>query len=106
LGYRLANIQHTNTLKSIYMADKITKYLPLISKLQSLQLPLFQSADEGLALQPNVTIASIPFPNAPISSEYFKFFELFEKKSLPSSQKPNKKKHKHSKRKRKGNQFS
>ena len=60
LVYRLANIQHNNALKAIYMADKITNYMPLISKLRSLQLPLFQPADERLAQQPSVNIASFP----------------------------------------------
>ena len=100
LGYRFAIIQKDHSLKSIYMADKIKKYLPLISKIQSLHLPLSQPSEERLVLQPNVVIASFPFPNAPISSEYFKYFELFQKKNLPSHKKPNKKKRRHLKRKR------
>lgn len=100
LGYRFTIIQKDHSLKSIYMADKIKKYLPLISKIQSLHLPLSQPSEERLVLQPNVVIASFPFPNAPISSEYFKYFELFQKKNLPSHKKPNKKKRRHLKRKR------
>ena len=100
LGYRFTIIQKDHSLKSIYIADKIKKYLPLISKIQSLHLPLTQPSEERLVLQPNVVIASFPFPNAPISSEYFKYFELFQKKHLPSHKKPNKKKQRHLKRKR------
>ena len=100
LGYRFAIIQKDHSLKSIYMADKIKNYLPLLSKIQSLHLPLSQPSEERLVLQPNVVIASFPFPNAPISSEYFKYFELFQKKHLPSHKKPNKKRRRHLKRKR------
>ena len=90
LSYKNANMQNTHSLKSIYMIDKITRYFPLISKLPSLHLPLFQAPQEGFFLQSNVVIASFPFPNAPISSEYFKFFELFQKRQLPSQKKSKK----------------
>ena len=92
LSYKNANMQNTHSLKSIYMIDKITRYFPLISKLPSLHLPLFQAPQEGFFLQSNVVIASFPFPNAPISSEYFKFFELFQKRQLPSQKKSKKNK--------------
>jgi hypothetical protein len=92
LSYKNANMQNTHSLKSIYMIDKITRYFPLISKLPSLHLPLFQAPQEGFFLQSNVVVASFPFPNAPISSEYFKFFELFQKRQLPSQKKSKKNK--------------
>ena len=92
LSYKNANMQNTHSLKSIYMIDKITRYFPLISKLPSLHLPLFQAPQEGFFLQSNVVVASFPFPNAPISSEYFKFFELFQKRQLPSEKKSKKNK--------------
>ena len=102
LSYKNANLQNAHSLKSIYMIDKITRYFPLISKLPSLRLPLFQASEEGFFLQPNVVVASFPFPNAPISSEYFKFFELFQKRQLPSEKKSkkNKKNRTHSKQSR------
>ena len=99
LDYRFTNLQNTHSLKSIYIADKIIKYLPLISKLPSLQLPLFQASEEGPVFQPNVTIASFPFPNAPISSEYFKYFELFQRSRLPSQKQTRKRKRRPAKQK-------
>ena len=92
LDYRFTNLQNTHSLKSIYLADKIMKYLPLILKLPSLQIPLFQASEDGPSLQPNVTTASFPFPNAPISSEYFKYFELFQRSRLSSQKQTRKKK--------------
>ena len=99
LDYRFTNLQNTHSLKSTYLADKIMKYLPLILKLPSLQLPLFQASEEGPSLQPNVTTASFPFPNAPISSEYFKYFELFQRSRLTSQKSTRKKKRRPLKRK-------
>ena len=99
LDYRFTNLQNTHSLKSTYLADKIMKYLPLILKLPSLQLPLFQASEEGTSLQPNVTTASFPFPNAPISSEYFKYFELFQRSRLTSQKSTRKKKRRPLKRK-------
>ena len=97
LSYRHATTQNAFSLKSIYMIENISRFIPLISKLHSLQLPVFRSSEDMFFLQPNVVIASFPFPNAPISSEYFKYFELFQKKQLPPQKKQSQKKRKKSK---------
>jgi len=96
LGYRATNAANSNSLKSIYMIEKLTRFFPLISKLQSVHIPLLQTLDEGFFMQPNVVVASFPFPHAPISSEYFKYFELFQRRDIPSQRKSktNKKKQK------------
>ena len=92
LNYKFANLKSTKALKSVYIADKIIKYLPLISKLPSLQFPLFQPSEEGPLLQPSIIIASFQFPNAPISSEYFKYFELLQRANLSTPKRSQKKK--------------
>ena len=95
VSYRLGVSQNSGILKSIYTVDKMKHYLPLISKLRSLHLPYLQPLEEGLLQQTNVTFSSFFYPNVPISSEYYKYFELFLKKNLPSQSKPDKKRKKH-----------
>jgi len=100
LGYRVAIMQKAHAPKSIYTVESIIRYLPLISKLNSLNLSLFQPSEDGFFLQPNIVVASFPFPNAPISSEYFKYFELFHKKQISPHKKPHKKRGRQSKRRK------
>lgn len=95
VSYRLGVSQNSGYLKSIYTVDKMKHYLPLISRLRSLHLPYSQPLEEGLLQQTNVTFSSFFYPNVPISSEYYKYFELFLKKNLPSQSKPDKKRKKH-----------
>jgi len=97
LSYINTTMQNALSLKSIYMIENISRYIPLISKLHSLQVPVFRSSEDMFFLQPNVVIASFPFPNAPISSEYFKYFELFQKRQLPPQKKQSQRKRKKSK---------
>ena len=94
VSYRLGVSQNSGILKSIYTVDKMKHYLPLISRLRSLHLPYLQPLEEGLLQQTNVTFSSFFYPNVPISSEYYKYFELFLKKNLPSQSKPDKKRKK------------
>lgn len=100
-NYKYSTMHNVNTLKSIFMGENIFKFVPVLAKLQSLNLNLFKAPEEIFTPQPKV-VMSFAFPNAPISSEYFKFFELFHKNNLPSLKKksPNKKKQKHSNRER------
>ena len=46
LSYRHATTQNAFSLKSIYMIENISRYIPLISKLHSLQLPVFRSSED------------------------------------------------------------
>ena len=98
LSFRYETTQNAFSMKSIYTIEKISRYIPLISKLHSLRLSVFHSSEDMFFLQSNVGIASITFPIAPISSEYFKYFELFQKKQVLPHKKPSQKKRKKSKR--------
>ena len=80
--YKSSVVNNTLSLKSLILSAEIAKHLPLIEKLKSLNLNFFQASNEIHPPQANV-VFSIPFPNAPLSSEYFKFFELFHKRNLP-----------------------
>ena len=80
--YKSSVVNKTLSLKSLILSAEIVKQLPVIEKLKSLNLNFFQASNEIHPPQANV-VFSIPFPNAPLSSEYFKFFELFHKRNLP-----------------------
>ena len=79
--YKSSVVNKTLSLKSLILSAEIVKQLPVIEKLKSLNLNFFQASNEIHPPQANV-VFSIPFPNAPLSSEYFKFFELFHKRNL------------------------
>ena len=88
-NYKSSVVNNTLSLKSLILSAEIAKYLPVIEKLKSLNLNFFQASNEIHPPQANV-VFSIPFPNAPLSSEYFKFFELFHKRNLPLHKKKKK----------------
>ena len=84
LSYINTTMQNALSLKSIYMIENISRYIPLISKLHALQLPVFRSSEDMFFLQPNVVIASFPFPNAAAWPDINSNGFLFSAKVLPS----------------------
>ena len=79
--YKSSVSNKTLSLKSLILSTEIAKQLPVIEKLKLLNLNFFQASNEIHPPQPYF-VFSIHFPNVPLSSEYFKFFELFHKRNL------------------------
>ena len=79
--YKSSVSNKTLSLKSLILSTEIAKQLPVIEKLKLLNLNFFQAPNEIHPPQP-YSVFSIHFPNVPLSSEYFKFFELFHKRNL------------------------